>query len=767
MERRNLKVAGRNLWIGAGVALALVLISSCGGGGGGGGPSSSNPPPPPPTGFSYPSSYYAYTAGPAVGDFEQLDTVISSRSNDGGTWSISPALPAGLVLNPANGTIGGQPTAASPATQYTVTNVTTSGTYDATLTIAVAAAPLMNLGLTNPVTSIKFVNSSVLSVETPDLDEFPPNGWVLQDFASGAILASSNGIGASAQNVLRQFTDLEGNVMVDLTAAGLEVRSAMDGSVISTIPEPLTIHWYRLATDGSYIAAGSPTALTIWSTTGTVLVSRSGNYATANAYAAPGQILIANGPAGANVIETDSVPTGSSSVSPVFMGTFNSWFDDGQRFVTNLGTTVWIYSNLAVQQDFTTVSTGGSIFGQGDWFWTFDGQTGTGQCGFDGCSGTGELDIYQVGASTSPTFSATYGQYAFAVPSGGTIGVGEILGVSGNPTAQIAVIDLSGPTPTSATYTVPYGPFTYGAQSATAWLTGDVNGVIFDGTSLAGQPRTLTLGAATSIAGGTSYFSIATASGTIFNYNSSDNSLAGTISFPVPKYSSFPGSNLWASADGTVLVAMGSDGSARVYSLPSGALLSTISSNPSFTALSQSGAVIAEGAGSGQCTQFVPAAGGAPLYCVVTGGGGMFAMSPDGTQVAVDGGGPSAQIFRNGTLVTAVPGWAFIWLDNDRLLTYQSLTKFQIYDSTGNFLSDAATQPNLSQCYSNCQIVSADSLTQGDEIVNFMTGAITWESGDYLQTAGVYLQAGKGIAAGSQMVFLAGDFVLAEPFPTN
>jgi hypothetical protein len=220
---------------------------------------------------------------------------------------------------------------------------------------------------------------------------------------------------------------------------------------------------------------------------------------------------------------------------------------------------------------------------------------------------------------------------------------------------------------------------------------------------------------------------------------------------------------MWASADGTVLVAVGSDGAANVYSLPSGTLLSTVPSNPGFGVLAQSGTVIAGAEGSGECTEFVPATGGAPLYCVETGGLGMFAVSPDGTLVAVDETGAgtfSSNIYKNGTLVTAVPGWAFTWLDNDRLLTYQSLVKFQIYDSSGNFISDAATQPNLSQCYSNCQIVSADSVTQGNQIVNYMTGAITWASGDYQKTQ-------KSAAAGTQMVIAAGNYVLAEPFSAS
>ena len=37
------------------------------------------------------------------------------------TYSVAPTLPAGLSINPANGTISGTPTAATPSNTYTVT----------------------------------------------------------------------------------------------------------------------------------------------------------------------------------------------------------------------------------------------------------------------------------------------------------------------------------------------------------------------------------------------------------------------------------------------------------------------------------------------------------------------------------------------------------------------------------------------------------------------------------------------------------------------
>jgi hypothetical protein len=749
MERQYLAPSVRTVWEGAAVILLPLLIASCGGGGGGsgGGATPPNTGPPPPS-FAYLSSFYTYTAGRAVGDDENQDSFTAPRNlaGNGRNWSISPALPPGLELSTLDGTILGQPTAASPATIYTVTQSNAGGSTTATLTIAVAASPLLNLGLASGPASIQFSNSKMLSAEGSPNN--PYGGWLLQDFASGATLAQGNGEGASTLYVVRWFTDLENDVMVDLTYKGLEVRSATDGSIISTIPEPLTANWYRLATDGSYIAAGSPTALTIWSTSGQVLVSHAGNYGFGvNAFAAPGQIRIANGPAGANVIETIAVPTGDSSVSPVFKGAFNIWFLDGQSFLTNLDNTVWIYSNTAVQLDFTSLPSFGDLAGQGNWFWAFNGDT---------------LNIYKVGASAAPAFSAAFATNVLAYPSGGTLGV-----ISGQ--SQLTVIDLSGAAPTSATYTLPFSLASYGAQSASVWAVGEGNGVIFDGTSLGSTPRTFNLGAATTIVGGTSYFSIAMATGSINYYNSGDNSLAGSISFPI--------SRLFASADGTVLVAESSEPApsgmyptTNIYSLPSGTLVNTVPDNLGFVALSQSGAVIAEGvapSGTNSCdTQFVPATGGPALYCLSIGSGG-FALSPDGTLVAIDlGSGTTAatNIYKNGILVTAVPGSGVFWLDNNRLLVaaptpvyfqFPPPQPYTIYDSLGNFLGNAATTDNLG-CNYACRVVSTDSLFEGNWIVSYMTGAIEWESADYFQQ-------GKSAVAGSQVILAAGDYVLAEP----
>jgi hypothetical protein len=181
------------------------------------------------------------------------------------------------------------------------------------------------------------------------------------------------------------------------------------------------------------------------------------------------------------------------------------------------------------------------------------------------------------------------------------VGSGKTIGTLAPDTGQLSVIDLSGAAPVSTSYSnVPYGNFYYyAAQSATQWLVGNNFGIIFDGTSLGGKPRSLTLGTAWAVAAGTTYISVATASGKILYFNASDDSQAGTIDFAA--------SLLSASADGALLAARATDvygayspdRTVNFYSLPSGTVSSSFAySYPNtpllYMAMSASATTLAE-----------------------------------------------------------------------------------------------------------------------------------------------------------------------------
>ncbi|WP_374506247.1 putative Ig domain-containing protein, partial [Flavobacterium sp.] len=76
-----------------------------------------------------------YTVGTAIA------TLSPTVQNSVTSWSISPALPAGLVLNTTTGDITGTATVAAVASAYTVTATNSFGTGTATVTISTGNAP--------------------------------------------------------------------------------------------------------------------------------------------------------------------------------------------------------------------------------------------------------------------------------------------------------------------------------------------------------------------------------------------------------------------------------------------------------------------------------------------------------------------------------------------------------------------------------------------------------------------------------------------------
>ena len=99
-----------------------------------------------PVGLSYSTNPAVYTVGTAIAP--------NTPSIGGGavaSYSVSPPLPAGLVLNSTTGVITGIPTTATPAASYTVTASNTGGASTASLSINIVAIPPAGLTYaTNP-----------------------------------------------------------------------------------------------------------------------------------------------------------------------------------------------------------------------------------------------------------------------------------------------------------------------------------------------------------------------------------------------------------------------------------------------------------------------------------------------------------------------------------------------------------------------------------------------------------------------------------------
>jgi glucose/arabinose dehydrogenase len=127
-----MRVLTRKLGFALGLT-ALLLAAACGGGGA----SPATMPPAPPVGspsaLQYATNPCHYRVGEAIP--ANVPSVVGSVT----TWSIAPALPAGLVLDSADGTVSGTPLTESAPASYTVTAANAAGQTTEMLTLEVGA----------------------------------------------------------------------------------------------------------------------------------------------------------------------------------------------------------------------------------------------------------------------------------------------------------------------------------------------------------------------------------------------------------------------------------------------------------------------------------------------------------------------------------------------------------------------------------------------------------------------------------------------------
>lgn len=699
--------------------------------------------------ISYSSPLYSFTAG--------VNGQVPKPSVSGGAvigWSISPALPNGLAFSSTDGSISGPPGAGAAAASYTVTATNSGGTSTATLTLTVTAAPLIDLGHSTSVVALRTNGTQVLSQDAT-------GHWVIWNQSThGQIASGSVCPGACPYPNTVLPVDMAGPTVVIGTPAGLDVRAASDGHLLASVAET-NLAWWNLSSDGSYVCGGTTTALEMWSTTtGQLLFSRSGNYSTAAPFAAPTQILVALGPAGANVVESIAVPSGTSSLSPTFQGSFLHWFFDGGRFLTkdSNANRIYVYSNAGVQQEALII--GGSLaidaYGQGNSIWTFDNAAST-------------LTTYTVGAGPTPSATFNIGGYpSAALPSRLMLAI--VANDLHNATETISVFDFSAAAPPTRTdYTVPPGTVSFAGQSGSQWVAGNSLGQILDGTQAAALGY-FNYGRVAGVAGSATNFAVATHTGKILYFDAATNAQLGSIQQSATE--------LALSADGSLLFALVPN-AVNVYSLPSGTLRNTITAaaNASFVS-SASGAVVVVSA-LPQFTAY-PSTGGSALWSVSDNGHFFAVLSPDGSVLATSnwptgfGGSSSTGIYKNGTLVTSRGGTAIGWVDNSRLLVndYNDnrqpyATSASIYDPTGALTGTTKIVGlNTFQVVTPLQ-TTADLIYSPElnTIYSLTSGAATWSSaspgaetfisiGQFSQTAAV---------AAQEVIFESNYLLLAEP----
>ena len=187
--------------------------------------------------FTYGAVPPAFGKGLALPDMTPVST--------GGTvisWSVAPAFPTGMTLNPGTGVIGGTPTTGAPSTTYTVTGTNSGGTLGLPLTfVVVDAAPSIAAFHAVPAATTYGGSSSLnwsLGSGTNDTLSLALNGATVTGIPSGSAgvnpvrraaytLAATNPLGTTTGTLTVAAKGL------DLLAGSINGPGSLDGPALS------------------------------------------------------------------------------------------------------------------------------------------------------------------------------------------------------------------------------------------------------------------------------------------------------------------------------------------------------------------------------------------------------------------------------------------------------------------------------------------------------------------------------------------------------
>ena len=144
---------------------------------------------------SNPASYIVHTA---------IAPNIPSVTGTVTSYSVTPSLPAGLLLNAATGVISGTPTAASPAATYTVTAANSVGSTSCGVVIEVApSAEIIITYRTNPATYYKDI---AITPDTPSVSG-PVDSFTISGLPRGLAMDKTTGIISGTPAAVTPQTD--------------------------------------------------------------------------------------------------------------------------------------------------------------------------------------------------------------------------------------------------------------------------------------------------------------------------------------------------------------------------------------------------------------------------------------------------------------------------------------------------------------------------------------------------------------------------------
>lgn len=258
-----------------------------------------------PSGLSYRDAAAIYTVGEAI-----PANLPGSSGGPVASYSIAPALPAGLAFDTQTGAITGTPTAVAADAAFTVTGTNAAGSASVTLHIAIQAAPVAPASVTYAAPRVLYVEADAIVPNTPLVTGGTPSAYSVApplpaglsiNAATGAITGTPAAIQAAAT-----YTVTAGNSAGSVQAQ-VEIAVTGKGGWTSKASLPAGRHYMpvvRLAsgkvlTIGGF-ASGSALASVLvydpvadsWSAAASMGVARSDASATV---LTDGRVLVAGG----------------------------------------------------------------------------------------------------------------------------------------------------------------------------------------------------------------------------------------------------------------------------------------------------------------------------------------------------------------------------------------------------------------------------------------------------------------------------------------
>jgi len=212
-----------------------------------------------PAGLTYRETAIVYTVGQAI--------VANAPTSSGGpitSYSVEPALPAGLQLDTHTGVISGTPVAVASETHYTVTGTNATGSVTVVLRLAVQAAPIPPASLTYSASEALYVAVEAIVPNTPLVTGGTPSEFTVSPAlpAGLSINAQTGAITGTPAAIQPQTTyTITASNSAGATQAQIRIAVTARGSWVAQAPVPVGRHYFPLVRlpSGKVMAIGGYT----------------------------------------------------------------------------------------------------------------------------------------------------------------------------------------------------------------------------------------------------------------------------------------------------------------------------------------------------------------------------------------------------------------------------------------------------------------------------------------------------------------------------